>query len=139
MGLNYWLNPVGYVLAQIDKWKPRKCNNEQDFKLSLFRNLEKGLQGREVIKEYATGRVRGDIVIDKKILIEVKKSLDSTGKLQRLLGQIEIYENDWKGNLILVLCGKHDTNLLAQVRKAVEKRDRGLLPISEPWLYLRTK
>ena len=139
MGLNYWLNPVGYVLAQIDKWKRRKCNNEQDFKLSLFRNLEKGLQGREVIKEYATGRVRGDIVIDKKILIEVKKSLDSTGKLQRLLGQIEIYENDWKGNLILVLGGKHDTNLLAQVRKAVEKRDRGLLPISEPWLYLRTK
>jgi len=41
--------------------------------------------------QYASGRVKGDIAVDGNILIEIKDGLKSTGQLQRLLGQLELY------------------------------------------------
>ncbi len=88
---------VGDVIHLIGDWHPRNCETEKDFERSLQKHLEKNLNHVNVIKQYAAGRVKGDIVVDEKILIEIKDSLKSTAQLQRLLGQIDIYVAQWKG------------------------------------------
>lgn len=105
------------VLKLIESWRPRRCKTEKDFERSLFKHLGKNLSKSEVVKQYGAGRVRGDIVVDGRILIEIKNNLDSTSKLQRLFGQLEIYASDWKRDVVLVLCGEHDGHLLSQLKK----------------------
>ena len=95
MGLSYWLDPLGNVCKLIEEWRPRKCTTEKDYERSLVRYLQAKLEGKDVVPQYASGRVRGDIVVDKQILIEIKAKLDSTGKLQKVLGQIEVYGRAW--------------------------------------------
>lgn len=64
----------------------------------------------QVTKQYAKGRIRADIVVGDKVIIELKNNLDSTGKYQRLIGQLNEYKA-WDGDTIIVLCGKTDKNL----------------------------
>ncbi|HTU33560.1 MAG TPA: hypothetical protein VMF66_07130 [Candidatus Acidoferrum sp.] len=82
------------VMKLVDDWHPRKCETEKDFEVSLHRHLERNLPHANVIKQYAAGRVKGDIVIDDRVLVEIKDSLESTGQLQRLLGQLDIYQSE---------------------------------------------
>jgi hypothetical protein len=108
------------VIKLIDDWRPRKCETEKDFERSLHKHLEKNLEKSDVIMQYAAGRVKGDIVVDGKILIEIKDRLKSTGQLQRLLGQLEIYATQWKGNVIVVICGDSQRDLVKVVNQKVE-------------------
>ena len=108
------------VIKLIDDWRPRKCGTEKDFERSLHKHLEKNLEKSDVIMQYAAGRVKGDIVVDGKILIEIKDSLKSTGQLQRLLGQLEIYATQWKGTVIVVICGDSQRDLVKVVNQKVE-------------------
>ena len=64
--------------------------------------------------------MKSDIVVDDHVLIELKAGLNSTAKLQRLLGQIELYESNWKGEVIVVICGDADRDLLKTLRKKIE-------------------
>jgi hypothetical protein len=133
MGLSYWLDPLGNVCKLIEEWRPRKCTTEKDYERSLVRYLQAKLEGKDVVPQYASGRVRGDIVVDKQILIEIKAKLDSTGKLQKVLGQIEVYGREWKRPVIVVICGETDPNLAKQLRDSAERRR----PLFEaPWLRL---
>lgn len=139
MSLRYWLDPLGEITRLVREWRPRKCKTEKDFENSLVRHLRSNLPGKDVVPQYASGRVKGDIVIEKKYLIEIKLNLGSTSKLQRLIGQLEGYEQEWKNPIILVLCGDHDTNLLKQLKEAVNRRnDKDLLP-AEPRITLVSK
>jgi len=108
------------VIKLIDDWRPRKCETEKDYERSLHKHLEKNLEKSDVIMQYAAGRVKGDIVVDGKILIEIKDSLKSTGQLQRLLGQLEIYATQWKGTVIVVICGDSQRDLVKVVNQKVE-------------------
>jgi hypothetical protein len=103
----------------IDDWRPRGCKTEKDLERSLHRRLEKNLENADIIMQYAVGRVKGDIVVDHEILIELKDKLKSTGELQRLLGQLDIYDARWKGNVIVVVCGDSQRDLVKTLRKKV--------------------
>jgi hypothetical protein len=129
MGLAFWLDPRGAVKELVQKWEPKDCHTEKDFERSLAHLLESRLKGKDIVKQFAVGRVRGDIVIEKKILIEIKTNLSSTAKLQRLLGQIELYRHDWGRAVILVLCGEHDPNLVKRLRDALGRHDDSLVLI----------
>lgn len=133
MGFSYWFDPAGNVRKLIEEWRPRRCTTEKDYERSLVRYLQANLEGKDVVPQYASGRVRGDIVVDEQILIEIKTKLDSTAKLQKLLGQIELYEREWKKQVIVVICGETDPNLAKQIRNSTERR-RPLL--GDPWLRL---
>jgi hypothetical protein len=133
MGLGYWFDPLGKVRKLIGDWRPRRCTTEKDYERSLVRYLQEKLEGKDVVPQYASGRVRGDIVVEGQILIEIKTKLDSTAKLQKLLGQIEVYESEWKKQVIVVICGENDPNLAKQLRDSAERR-RPLL--GDPWLRL---
>jgi nitrate reductase NapAB chaperone NapD len=117
------------VIKLIDDWHPRGCKTEKDFERSLHRHLEKKLEKSDVIMQYASGRVKGDICVDHTVLIEIKDSLKSTGQLQRLLGQLEIYDAQWKGKVVVVICGDTQRDLLKQLDKKVESLKPGVLDI----------
>jgi hypothetical protein len=70
--------------------------------------------------QYASGRVKGDIGIDGHILIEIKDSMKSTGQLQRLMGQLDLYNGLWKGKVIVVVCGDSQRDLVNTLTKKVD-------------------
>ena len=124
------------VLRLIDSWHPRKCETEKDFERSLHKHLEKHLQNSNVIKQYAAGRAKGDIVVEDKILIEIKDSLQSTGQLQRLLGQLDIYNTQWKGQVIVVICGDSQRDLVKHLNEKVESLKPGFLDFEDQKIFL---
>ncbi len=73
----------------IKKWRPRGCESERDYENSLYQFLWRELPDHDITRQSAKGRFRADIVLDGKIIIEIKNNLDSTANYQRLVGQIE--------------------------------------------------
>ena len=108
------------VIKLIDDWHPRGCKTEKDLERSLHKHLEKNLPSSEIIMQYASGRVKGDIAVDGQILIEIKDSLKSTGQLQQLLGQLDLYAALWKGKVIVLVCGDSQRDLVNAVTKKVD-------------------
>lgn len=107
------------VINLIDGWHPRGCKTEKDLERSLHRHLEKNLPSSEIIMQYASGRVKGDLAVDGNILIEIKDSLKSTGQLQRLLGQLELYAALWKGKVIVLVSGDAHRDLVNSLTKKI--------------------
>lgn len=112
---------VQEVMRLIDGWHPRGCKTEKDFERSLQKYLEKSLPKSDVISQYASGRVKGDIAVDGAILIEIKDGLESTAQLQRLLGQLELYNSLWKGRVIVIICGDSQRDLVNALNKKIEE------------------
>jgi hypothetical protein len=108
------------VVKLIDDWHPRGCKTEKDLERSLHKHLEKNLTSSEIIMQYASGRIKGDIAVDGNILIEIKDSLKSTGQLQRLLGQLELYAAQWKGKVIVLVSGDSQRDLVNTLTKKIE-------------------
>jgi hypothetical protein len=108
------------VIKLIESWHPRGCKTEKDLERSLHRHLEKNLTSSEVIMQYASGRIKGDIAVDGNILIEIKDSLKSTGQLQRLLGQLDLYAALWKGKVIVLVSGDSQRDLVNTQTKKIE-------------------
>jgi len=108
------------VLKLIDDWHPRGCKTEKDLERSLHKHLEKNLPSSEIIMQYASGRIKGDIGIDGHILIEIKDGLKSTGQLQRLLGQLELYAALWKGKVIVIINGDAQRDLVNSLTTKVK-------------------
>src|SRR5262249_24886157 len=115
-----WAGSVDEVMKLIDAWHPRGCKTEKDLERSLQKHLEKNLPKSDVISQYAAGRVKGDIAVDGEVLIEIKDSLKSTAQLQRLLGQLEIYNSQWKGKVIVLICGDSQRDHVSTLKKKVE-------------------
>jgi len=104
----------------IDAWHPRGCKTEKDLERSLHKHLEKNLPDVDVQMQYASGRVKGDICVNHKVLIELKDSLKSTGQLQRLMGQLDLYASQWKKEVVVVICGDSQRDLVKVVTTKVE-------------------
>jgi hypothetical protein len=113
--IKFGLDAVSHVESLVRKWKPRDCETEKDYENSLYNYLEKVMKGKEITKQYGVGRSKVDLAVGKKVFIELKKDLKNTGQLQRLFGQLELYSKDL-GNIMIILCGEIDKNLLKQLR-----------------------
>ena len=74
----------------------------------------------KITPQYAQGRFRADLVIDDRLVVEIKYNLDSTAKYQRLIGQVAAYK-DWKGQVILLLTGKTDPDLKKELNSYLKK------------------
>ena len=108
------------VTDLINRWKPRGCKTEKDFELSLYDFLHKELGETQITKQFARGRIRADLVVAEKVIVELKTNLDSTGKFQRLIGQLAAYE-EWDGSVIVLLTGTTDQNLLKELKLHTDK------------------
>jgi len=102
----------------VKEWKPKGCETKKDYEKSLSNHLKKKLEGKEITQKFTTGKSKVDLAIDKTIFIKIEKDLKNTGKLKRLIGQIENYTKDLN-HLILILCGEMNKDLLKQLRKKV--------------------
>jgi len=120
----------------IDSWHPRGCKTEKDLERSLHKHLEKSLPDVDVQMQYASGRVKGDICVDHKVLIELKDSLKSTAQVQRLIGQLDLYESQWKKEVIVVICGASQRDLVRQVTTKVESLARKIGFFEEQSVFL---
>lgn len=119
-------DPMGKVKGIIKEWKPRKCKTEKDYEVSLFKCLEKKLPDIDVIRQFGIGRVKADISVGREIYIEIKNNLNSISKLQRLIGQLVLYEREKINNLIILVCGQVDKNIMSQLKREVEKYNNQL-------------
>jgi len=116
-----WDN-VGIMKSLLEKWRPRKFDNEKEYEQSLHAFLRRELSDDiEVTPQYAQGRFRADLRVGKNVVVEIKLNLDTTSKLQRLIGQVEAYE-EWKGTIFLVLMGKTDQDLKSRLTSFLKKR-----------------
>ena len=126
------------VMKLIDAWHPRGCKTEKDLERSLHKHLEKNLPDLDVQKQYASGRVKGDICVDHTVLIELKDSLKSTGQLQRLMGQLDLYASQWKKEVIVVICGDSQRDLVKVLTTKVESlKPQGFFEEQKIFLVVR--
>jgi hypothetical protein len=112
---------AGAVTDLIKKWKPENCKSEKDFEKSLYEFLHVELgDGIQITKQFARGRMKADIVVDDKVIIELKFKLDTTAKYQRLIGQLETYRG-WEGSIIVLLTEKTEPNLRKELIKKIDE------------------
>ncbi len=113
---------VGTIITLLKKWKPRQCETEKDYENSLFHYLNKELGEIQITKQYAQGRFKADLVIGKRVIVEMKNNLNSTAKYQRLIGQLTQY-SDWDGSIVVILTGDSDINIVKDLKTFLKKHD----------------
>lgn len=122
MGLEQLLfdawNGEDKVVNLIKEWKPERYRTEKDYEESLYAHLHEHLKEVQVIKQYARGRIRADIVVGDKVLIELKNNLKSTSQFQRMIGQLNEYTK-WDGQIILILCGDTEPAMRKEITQFV--------------------
>ena len=116
MSWGFTLSPFGTVREIIESWRPKGCTTEKKYEQSLLRKLQKELKEQKIQIQYGSGRQRVDIVVNGKVPIELKKDLKTTSALQRTIGQIDQYLQDWN-RLFLVFCGNVAPDLLKNLKK----------------------
>lgn len=114
-------NPLGTTAKLVEEWKPKNCRTEKECEKSLAEFLREKLEDIQVIHQAGSGRIRADLEVGGKVMIELKQDLDTTAKLQRLKGQIEDYVNTGK-SILIVITGKMDKELERDLRKFVESK-----------------
>ncbi len=105
-----WLDDIGTVKSLIQKWDAKKCKTEKDYELSLYTYLHKMLPNMQITKQYARGRIKADLVVADKIIIELKTNLKTTDQYLKLVGQISQYK-EWEGKIIILLTGETEISL----------------------------
>lgn len=114
---------VAAVVSLIHKWKPDRCKTEKDYERSLYDYLHQQFGDLQVTKQHAQGRIRADLCVAGKVIVELKNDLDTTGKYQRLVGQLAEYKQ-WDGRVVVLLTGTTDPNLRKQLDRYLS--DEGL-------------
>lgn len=98
-------------LTSIETWNPEGCTLEYQFQEKLKTHLRVHFPNSTIETEFplkdevSNIRRRADIVIDRTILLELKRN-PSAGEMDRAKSQIDHYSELWKGKgpVILVAC-----------------------------------
>lgn len=113
--LKFAWDDVGAISSAIDEWSPKGCRTEKDFEKDLYAFLHDTLPGIQVTKQHSRGRFAADIVVGERVIVEMKLNLDSTSKLQRLFGQLDLYAK-WEGRVVVLLLGETEPNLRKELK-----------------------
>jgi hypothetical protein len=111
-----WWDDIGTVASLVKKWEPKKCKTEKDYELSLYVYLHEMLPNTQITKQYARGRIKADLVVADKIIIELKTNLKTTDQYLKLIGQISQYR-EWEGKIIILLTGETEISLKKDLMK----------------------
>jgi hypothetical protein len=112
---SFW-DEMDHVERLIRGWNPEGCLTKGDYERSLSAWLRGHLKEKEIVKKVAIGKMKVDLAIEGTIFIQIRKDLQNQGQLKRLITQIDGYSKNLK-NLILILCGEVDKNLVREVRR----------------------
>jgi hypothetical protein len=113
--IRYAANPWKNVVGLIREWKPEGFRLEVEYEKSLHNYLKERLPFVKVTRQYGSARVKWDIGVGKDVMIEIKVGLKSTQKLQRLIGQIELFQRELEKPLIVLLLGDTQEDLLREL------------------------
>lgn len=118
---NYELEPGKTIKKLVEQWPVEHSESESIYEKQLAGFLKDKLgKIAKVRRQQGAGSTRCDIQIDKKVALELKVKLDSTSKVQRLIGQIEMYKRESEADLIVVLIGESRDDLEDTVREHVK-------------------
>ena len=129
----------GDFVQALRSWHPRNCQQEHEYQNSLLEHLNAELPDSLVEDEFPIPdpsrktRKRGDIVIDKTILVEMKRET-TAGEIQRAQGQIHQYTTLWnkRGPVVLLLCNQE----YEKARDIFEPTMRDLQKLNRPALTI---
>jgi len=121
LALRYASNAGTTVAELIEEWKPAPAHLESEYERSLHRFLKSKLPFVKVTRQYGSSRAKCDLATGNEVIIELKAGFKSTNKLQRLLGQIELYRGEWKRPIIVVLLGETEEDLLHDLHRNLQK------------------
>jgi len=133
--IDYFLNPLSFVANLINAWNVSGCSSEKECENSLYTFLHEKLPDIQVVQQYGRGRSQVDLMIDDKVMVELKYMLESTSEFQRLVGQLIDYKT-WDKQIIIVLVGATEPSLLKQLRSIVKREFSGLGFFEEDVLIL---
>ena len=128
------------VLSIIKRWTPKKKytrETEYSDELAEFirKKLKESQQGilfgcpEEHYVKREGGRSRADIEVDGRIGIELKRNLKGKTEMNRLMGQLSDYEDEYKC-IIVVLCGEVREETVDELRYKLKKK-YGTVSISD--------
>lgn len=92
--IRYALKPSGVVLNLIREWNPPSYRLEIEHEKSLHSFLKERLPFVKVTRQYGSARVKWDIAVGKDVMVELKVGFKTTQKLQRLIGQIDLFQRE---------------------------------------------
>ncbi len=102
-------------------WSPKNCKSEKDYEKSLYTFLHEELGNVQVTKQFSKGRMKADIVVGDEVIWELKHDLDTTAKLQRLVGQQLRTYKEWDGPVIVLLTGTTEPNIRKQLARLIRE------------------
>ena len=116
------VDSVDTTIDIIKRWSPRKCETEKDYENSLHEYLHKRLGEVQITKQAAIGsRAKADLMVGTKVLIDIRKDLQSTAQFLRLISQLTGYKA-WEGCVVVLLVGKSDRNLKKRLDQFVNEQ-----------------
>ena len=118
--LSFWFSPTSAVLELVGTWNVGGCGSEKQCEDSLYDYLQRSLDGVQIIRQYGRARSFVDIMVADRVMVELKYELTSTAEYQRLVGQLVGYK-EWNKDIIVVLVGNTEPNLLKNLQKVVDK------------------
>ncbi len=121
LAIRYHFNPRRTVAELIREWAPQQARLESEYEKSLHQFLKSKLPFVKVTRQYGSARVKCDLATGNDVMIELKNGLRTTNKLQRLLGQLELYRHEWTKPVIIVLLGDSQEDLLHDLNRTVQK------------------
>ncbi len=120
--LSFFWDPLGFIGDLIEKeWEVRDSSSEKECEEALYGFLHRRLPDLQIVNQYGRGRAHIDLMVQDKVMIELKYELASTSECQRLLGQVLDYK-DWGQQLLLVFVGGVEPSLLKQIRRHLDEQ-----------------
>jgi hypothetical protein len=118
----YFWNPGRFVRDLITEWKPKNYRLELDYEKDLHAFLKSRIPFAKITRQYGSARIKCDLAVGNDVMIELKVKLKSTNKLQRLLGQIELFQREWSEKpLMVVLLGEAEEDLLHELHSSMRR------------------
>jgi len=108
---------IGFLRNVLNKPKPD---------LIPRREIQHLIQPQHFIKKESR-RYSAGVNIAKKVGVEVKRNLEGKVEADGLIGQVEGFLREYPEGVIIVLCGKTDTEQLEYLRNSLSKYSKGNL------------
>jgi len=132
------------VVQSIEEWIPkRKYAAEGKYRDDLMKFLSERLKPKEGAGEYIFGspqkhfvekggRPAADIVVDKRIGIELKLNLRQKKEMDRLYGQVAGFLDEYS-SVIVVLCGNVEQEKIDVLKHKFRELEKMKSSSSPPW------
>jgi len=117
-----WDGLLANLCRAIGKWEPEDFPRERDYRDSLAAHLRVYAPDARIECEYRHLGTTADICVEwdgfistERVLIELKRNLNSKSEFNRLVGQIADLKPD-RTNIIVVLCGETSAQWLDRLK-----------------------